>query len=179
MPSIIECFTGYIGILGCNSQEPGSGLYINSLPGITLEMVDGIADSEQITYLGVWNDVQKRSILRFRTLLMARINECYQINQRETIECIACENKDLLATSLWYLLGSELMTERIFTNRVNRYTTIDEAEAERLCSYFDEEMERELKLAVQGIDVELSDCLAKEKDCLQQNGPIHWRESAM
>lgn len=179
MATILECFTGFIGILGCNSATPGSGLYINSLPGVTLEMVDKIADSEQVTYVGVWQEVEQRAILRFRTQLMAKLNECYQINQRTTVECIACENKDLLATSLWYLLGSELMVERIYSNRINRYTTIDEDEAKELRDHFTVEFEKELALAVQGIDVESSDCIKDETDCLQQNGPIHWRESAM
>jgi hypothetical protein len=179
MATIIECFTGFIGILGCNSATPGSGLYINSLPGVTLEMVDKIADAEQVTYVGVWQEVEQRAILRFRTQFMAKLNECYQINQRATVECIACENKDLLATSLWYLLGSELMVERIYSNRINRYTTIDEDEAKELRDHFTVEFEKELSLAVQGINVEESDCVTNETDCLQQNGPIHWRESAM
>lgn len=177
--TIIECFTGFIGILGCNALTPGSGLYINSLPGVTLEMVDKIADSEQITYVGVWQEVEQRGVLRFRTALMAKLNECYQINQRATVECIACENKDLLATSLWYLLGAELMVERIFSDRINRYTTIDKQQAEELRDHFTLEFEKELGLAVQGIDVENSDCIVNETDCLQQNGPIHYRESAM
>lgn len=179
MATIVECFTGFIGILGCNTSTPGSGLYINSLPGVTLEMVDKIADAEQVTYLGVWAEVEQRGILRFRTALMAKLNECYQINQRATVECIACENKDLLATSLWYLLGSELMVERIYSNRINRYTTIDKEQAVELRDHFSVEFERELALAVQGIDVESSDCVDNETDCLQQNGPVHWRESAM
>lgn len=177
--TILECFTGFIGILGCNAQTPGSGLYINSLPGVTLEMVDKIADSEQITYKGVWAEVEQRGILRFRTALMAKLNECYQINERTTVECIACENKDLLATSLWFLLGAELMIERIYSNRINRYTTIDKEQAEELRDHFTVEYEKELALAVQGINVEESDCINNEVDCLQQNGPIHWRESAM
>lgn len=177
--TILECFTGFIGILGCNAQAPGSGLYINSLPGVTLEMVDKIADSEQITYKGVWSEVEQRGILRFRTALMAKLNECYQINERTTVECIACENKDLLATSLWFLVGAELMIERIYSNRINRYTTIDKEQAEELRDHFTVEYEKELALAVQGINVEESDCINNEVDCLQQNGPIHWRESAM
>lgn len=179
MATIVECFTGFIGLLGCKSEAPGSGLYINSLPGVTLEMVNKIADSEQITYLGVWKDIEQRGILRFRTSLMAQLNKCYQINERATVECIACEHKDLLATSLWLLLGSELMTERIYSDQINRYTTIDRAQAEELRAHFDVEYEKELALAVQGIDVEGSDCIDNETDCPQQNGIIHWRESSM
>jgi hypothetical protein len=178
-PDILQCLTGYIGILGCGTTEPGSGLYINSLPGITMGMIDGIADSEQITYIGVWKDVEKRGLLKFRTAFMAALNKCYQINERATVACFACENKDLLATSLWYLLGRELMDERIYSDRINRYTTIDRDEAIELRDHYQVTFEDELKSAIQGIDVEHSCCIQNEKDCLPQNGDIHYRESMM
>lgn len=179
MPGIIDCFTGLVGILGCGNEVPGSGLYINSLPGITLEMVDNIADAEQVTYLGVWKEIEARGVLKFRTALMAGLNKCYQINQRDTVECIACENSDLLAIAFWYLLGRELMDERIYSNRINRYTTIDLEEAKELRSHFQVVFEEELAAALQGIDVKNSDCINNETDCLQQNGSIHYRESIM
>lgn len=178
-PDILQCLTGFIGIMGCNSSEPASGLYINSLPGITLKMIDSIADEDQVTYLGVWTEVQRRGLLRFRTAFMAQLNKCYQINERDTVACLACEFKDLLATSLWYILGRELMDERIYSDRVNRYTTIDRLQAQELRDHYQICFEEELKAAVQGIDVEHSDCILDEKDCPQQNGDIHYRESTM
>jgi hypothetical protein len=176
---ILECLTGYIGMMGCGNEVPGSGLYINSLPGITMEMVDKIADAEQVTYVGVWVEVEKRGLLMFRTAFMAELNKCYQINERTTVSCLACEYKDLLSTSLWYLLGRELMTERIYSDRINRYTTIDREQAIELRDHYQVTFENELAAAVQGIDVEHSDCIANEEDCPQQNGAIHYRESSM
>ena len=178
-PDILECLTGYVGIMGCGGNAPESGLYINSLPGITLEMVDKIATSEQVTYIGVWKEVEKRGLLKFRTAFMAALNKCYQINERATVSCIACENKDLLATSIWYLLGREIMDERIYSNRINRYTTIDRDQAIELRDHYQVTFEEELAAAIQGIDVEHSDCIANETDCPQQNGAIHYRESSM
>jgi hypothetical protein len=176
----LDCLTDFIGLAGCQSSEPESGLYINSLPGITLKRVDSLADSEQITYVGVWKDVQQRAILRFRTQLMVQLNKCYQINERATVECIACEYKDLLSTALWYLIGHELMIENIFSDRINRYTTIDREEAKELRDYYMLEFDKEIQAAIQGIDVENSDCVNNETDCpLQQNGAVHFRESGM
>lgn len=142
-------------------------------------MVDKIADSEQITYLGVWEDIESRGIRKFRTAFMAGLNRCFQINERATVECLACENSELLATSLWYLLGVELMEERIYSNRINRYTTIDKDQAIELKDHFLAQFEKELEFALQGIDVQSSSCVSNETDCLQQNGPIHYRESLM
>lgn len=52
---------------------------MNSLPGISLESIDKIANAEQITYLGVWNDVQDRSIAIFRTRLIEEFKKRYRL----------------------------------------------------------------------------------------------------
>lgn len=61
----MHCFYDYIGIKGYGSTEPLSGLYINQLPGITLESIDKTAEKEQINFAGVWKDVQVRAWMRF------------------------------------------------------------------------------------------------------------------
>lgn len=53
-----NCFESYIGLKGCGSAAPKSGLYLNSLPGISTELVDKIANADQISFAGVWSDVQ-------------------------------------------------------------------------------------------------------------------------
>lgn len=62
----MDCLTNYIGLKNCNLPDPESGLYINDLPGMSTELADKIADSETINFKGVWDKVQKRSILRFK-----------------------------------------------------------------------------------------------------------------
>lgn len=41
-----------------------SGVYINSLPGISFKSLQGMSDSEQITFRNAWNDIQLRAIKR-------------------------------------------------------------------------------------------------------------------
>lgn len=62
----MDCLTNYIGLRNCGIPTPGSGLYTNSLPGMSTELADKIANSEQINFSGVWDDIQLRSILRFK-----------------------------------------------------------------------------------------------------------------
>lgn len=75
----MKCLEGYIGIRGCDDSEPESGLYINDLPGISLETLDKIADQEQITYLKVFEDIERRALRRFRTLTNHWLGVRYQI----------------------------------------------------------------------------------------------------
>lgn len=68
----MECLKDYIGLRGCNSlPTPLSGQYLNQLAGINLKSIDSIADSEQVTYLNVWEDVQQNTIHSFRTAVIA------------------------------------------------------------------------------------------------------------
>jgi hypothetical protein len=76
----MNCLIDYIGIEGCGSESPDSGYYINRLlPGVTLESIDKIASADQQTYLGVWQDIQKRAALRFESHVIRAFQERYQI----------------------------------------------------------------------------------------------------
>lgn len=79
---------------------------------------------------------------------------------------IVCSNKTLFATSLWYLLGREIMQERIYTDRINRYTTIDLNKAKDLKVEFDRLYSEELGMVLDGFKLPVADC------CLECNAPI-------
>lgn len=320
----MNCLTDYIGIKGCGATVSDSNLYINSLPSINLRQLQGIADSEQENFIGVWNDVQQRaqtkllldvsSLLRKRyklnsfiesfklietigvdtfpaaaeergfqydtqnnngqiiksdfyavnveylklylsaattnpitinikdidtnevlftknilvdnqivgwnlikvnkTFLNQRLKFVYDAteitsistNQNDlinngcgctnshcggylkgitgsllsndsygllakisltcTYEPIICANKDLFAGPYLYLLGSEIMIERIYTDRLNEFTTVRAEEAKELNDYFLSEYEQGLKNVIDGISIDLSDC------CISCNNPI-------
>ena len=64
---ITSCLLNYVGLQGCGSTVPASGRYLNDLSGISIEKADMIANDEQQNYVGVWNDIQKRALLRLQT----------------------------------------------------------------------------------------------------------------
>ena len=84
-----------------------------------------------------------------------------------TFEQLICNNKSLFATSLWYLLGAEAMAERIYTDRLNRYTTVDLPKAKDLRQEFEFQFRQELESVISGIDLNAQDC------CLECNGLSH------
>lgn len=75
-----NCLIDYIGLLGCSTTTPKSGIYVNSLPGISLKNVDQIADSEQVTFAGVWSDVQLRATRKLFTDIRAEFAKKYKLN---------------------------------------------------------------------------------------------------
>lgn len=70
----MECLRDYIGIKGCGLDPVDSGMYINSLPGIEFAQIQGIADADQQSFLGVWADVQERAVERFKNDVLGSIS---------------------------------------------------------------------------------------------------------
>lgn len=75
----MDCLFDYIGLAGCGSTEPASGLFINSLPGISLKSIDSLASTEQDSYIGVWKDVQTRAIKRLELAVFSEISKNLKI----------------------------------------------------------------------------------------------------
>lgn len=149
----MDCLYGYIGLKICGDESSASGLFINSLPGISLESIDKIADSEQITYAGVWRDVQAEASARFYVDVITEITKCYQLTPYCDYEGIICDNKLLLANAWRYLLGNQLMLFRLYTTRLNRFTTVDLKQAGELKDLYQVEYEKALVQSVKIIDV--------------------------
>lgn len=152
----MSCLTDYIGIKICADQTVPEGGYINSLPGITLESIDRIATEDQLTYSGVWDDVQTEAFTIFESDFMAEVNRCFELSAYCDYETIICDNKRRLLQAWKYLLGSQLMIFRIYSTRLNRFTTIGLKEAGELKDYYHVQYGEALKQAVKLVD--LGDC---------------------
>jgi hypothetical protein len=146
----MDCLIDFIGLSYCPGiyEQPGSGIYLNSLPGISIQSIDAIADSEQITYLGVWADVQSSAVAQFRIEVISELNKCFKLNRDCDYTTMICENRDTLVQAWKFLLGVHLMIFRLHSDRINRYTTVDKKEAAELRDYYQLEYEKALKQGV-------------------------------
>jgi len=185
----MNCLQNRIGIKGCgapataaveanpNATPPVEAveglpvLFINSLPGITLENIAALVNSEQETFLGLWSDVVLRTMKKFAILVKAKTNQCYRITDKAVIECLICEKKELFDVALWYLHGTELMIERTSSDEMSRYTTIDLEKAEKLKEEYYTEFIAALSDAVSCLNPSESDCL---DTCVQCNDTVRW-----
>lgn len=150
----MQCIIDYIGLQVCANQDaPVSGLYINTLPGITLESIEKIAGPDQVTYAGVWRDAQAEAAIRFKIDFIAALNKCYTINRHCDYEDMICDNVESLTNAWRYLLGNQLMIFRLYSTRLNRFTTIDAKKAEELKDFYQIEYEKSLMQAIDFIDV--------------------------
>jgi hypothetical protein len=75
----LNCLVDHIGIEGCGGDVPVSGLYINRLPGIELKALDKIASQDQANFQGVWEDIQERSVRRFRNEAIKMFKKRYKL----------------------------------------------------------------------------------------------------
>ena len=162
IPTVMECLKGYIGISSQVCEQPTpesdgadfSGLYIVDLPGISLESIEKIADRELKNFIGVWEKVESRALLKLRSAALAEVNKCFCVTDLELIDQMVCDNKELFQLALWYLIGSELCYERLYSNAFKRFTTIDRNQAAELRDDFLADYQASLKNAVKGIDFE-------------------------
>lgn len=104
-------------------------------------------------------------------------SESYGLSAIWSVQCVfdsvICSNKNIFDTALWYLLGAELMIERLSSDRINRWTTIDLEKATANMDYFMAVYSSEMKQAIDGIDLDVSD------PCIECNQPYKIVEARM
>jgi len=72
---------------------------------------------------------------------------------------LICNNKDIIATALWYACGIATMEEQILSNRVNTFTTTAIPRAKEALMYFEKEYLKEIQNACDSIDLDCDQCL--------------------
>lgn len=110
----MECLRDYIGLKGCGQADPASGLLLNSLPGISTFMVTKIIDSDQVTYLNVWRDVQNRALKKFQSSVIATFKKVKSqriktVTHVSDLGRLINDDAPLAATAQWRGVTVELM----------------------------------------------------------------------
>ncbi len=85
---------------------------------------------------------------------------------------LICSNLAHFTDALWYLMGSEMMVERIYSPRLN-FWTINDEEAKELLALYQTEFEKAMEIAIDGIDLDMGDC------CLECENIVSYAESIM
>ena len=93
----------------------------------------------------------------------------YGVSGVFSIQCrydwLICSNIDMFTLAWQYCLGAELMIERIYSDRINRFTGIDLEKAKELRTEFETGWKAELEIAIDGIDISENDCCV---ECVAQ-----------
>ena len=171
---MLETLKGYIGLLSSESKA-GSGLYIDALPDISLQVLEDITTNEE-SATETWERIEERGILKFRTFFIAEVNKCHKVSDIKVCECLITSNQEILATSLWYLLGAEVMLTRRASSRINM-ATIDRNKPKELREYFESQFQKELSTAVAGLDIHASECL--QSKCIEHRNVSTFHTSVM
>lgn len=159
----MDFLKGYIGLTSSKEHKAESGLYIDALPDISATLIEKLTTDEG-TKENLWSEIEARGLLKFRTLFIREVNKYHKVNDRAKCECLIRENKELLSTALWWLLGAEVLYTRQTSSRMNSYTTLDRTKATEMREYFEAQFDKELETAVHGIDIHQSPCF----DCEHQ-----------
>ena len=158
---MLDELKGYIGLHSNGDIEAPSGLYVDALPDINLSIFERITTNEE-DVCETWSRIEMRALLKFRTFFIREVNKCHKINDIDKCECLILSNKEVLAPSLWYLMGAETMITRKESSRINA-ATIDRGKSNELRAYFEDQFQKELEVAVNSIDVHNSGCFQDEQ----------------
>ena len=147
----MNCLKDYVGIRGYGA-EPESGQFINQLPGISLRSIQSIANSEQVTFAAVWDDVQERAWRRLSNDFMIAMRAKYCLRKDTDTDSSICDDKELFLKAWTYVLGAELMQELLYSERINKFTTIDRGKGEDLRGLFTGEYENALESLMPAVE---------------------------
>lgn len=132
-----NCLKDFVGVRGYH-VAPESGWFINQLQGVSLKAIQYTADSEQVTFLAVWDDVQARAWVRLSTDFRTLMRSKYCLGSDAETDAIICGDKSLFTRAWLYALGIELIQERLQSERINKLTTIDREKGKELEATFTE-----------------------------------------
>jgi hypothetical protein len=77
----MNCLKDYVGLKYPGAPVPKSNMYINSLAGITTQMLDMIAAPEQVANSIVWNEIQEIAWTRLYTDVVSSLRSMFQLKQ--------------------------------------------------------------------------------------------------
>jgi len=89
-----------------------------------------------------------------------------EVSLRCAYESIVCANLDIYGDAYLYALGMELMRERLYSDRVNRFTSVDRNRAKELLDLFTQDYTDFLATANNTVHLEDDACV----ECLEASG---------
>ena len=160
---MLECLLGTIGIKGCSTDIPDSGLWLNELQGITLESIDKLTEQEQVTYVKFIEELDKNSSNRFSNFIHNKFRECYQIQTKQCSDDLICANVEAFYVAYRYMMARELMNYRLFSDKWNKWS-MSKDNCRELKDFFDEQLNEEVDIAVKTIQVD------RTSNCFRSGG---------
>lgn len=78
----MQCLKDSVGCFyGCGATIPISGMYLNQLAGIEFANINGIANADQITFSGLFDDLQATCVDTFKDDVISEFGKRYMLKQ--------------------------------------------------------------------------------------------------
>ena len=76
-----DCLENYIGIQGtCSDVDSVSGLYVNTLPSISLKLLANLSDEETKDFTGLWDEIYTRTLNNLESDVLVKSQKYFITN---------------------------------------------------------------------------------------------------
>lgn len=182
------------GIAGWNAINVGKDYYSKNI-SITYMATGTTSTSLQLENVNGWNNdcnctcysTSRCESYVYGVKGSTQTTNTYGVSVVFSSKCsydtLVCNNKGHFLTSWAYLLGAELMNERIYSSRINRWTTIDKTRAIELRKEYEAKYiggiinetkyAGDLNNAVYGLSLNQNDC------CIECDAPVSYKSTIL
>lgn len=117
----------------------------------------------QDEFIGEWDYISKREVSTGTSPQKDNLSGADETgmvlnyNLLCSIDNFVCHRRELFKDSFWYLLGTEFCNERLFSDRINRYTLLNRDEAIQMRDQFDAEYKSKISGVLRGVKMRNND----------------------
>lgn len=153
------CLIGTIKLRTCSTEVVEGDIFINDVHGISLRMLDSVADEEAATFYQLFVNSEVLAEEKFYQECFQYFKNCWQVKNLQCVKDYICadENYTQFLTAWKYYLAAELTIARRLSDRNNIFTLDEEAITVSL-EYYREEFVKSIRVTVESLDLNPCDC---------------------
>lgn len=122
----LTCFgDNYIGVLGCSSEDPDSGLWFHQLSGMTLKKASSAAKAEQVTGRELLRDIEKEAIRYVITDIQTKMSDLYAFNSvlsEDVVGYFSDTHLPVIAGSPYLIFTNNKKTDKLRAFTIEKVT---------------------------------------------------------
>lgn len=149
----------FIGIVGMRELDADAIYWVNDISGVTSDLCIELQTSDNSDFTDFWQMIKNRSYLKLLSDFTISFYQKYAVYCRDRADIqtilpsIICQYKVIFGHCFLNLVGMELLLEKIYSNRINFFTTHNIERTKELAGFYKDAYETMFKNAMVAVEV--------------------------